>query len=237
MLLFRKFLIAISLFSFSCASLDYKRQAYNSVALIKFEGTDTKTQENDYITGTAFAVDDNYLVTAGHVCKAGIEKIVLQYIDNFSVFLVSINKEEGYSTQKDFKIVALDLENDLCLIYKKHHGLVPVTLSSKEVKIRDAVFIVGAPAGNFPVEAEGYVSGPSVDFVANEWKDRIMLSLDVFGGNSGGPIFNARGHVIGMISAGDRRYLHFGIAVKSKYIIKFLKDFSEKQIKVKVKIQ
>jgi serine protease Do len=232
--MFRSLIIALSIFSFSCASV-WKRQAYNSIAMIKFESIDPKTQDDSYITGTAFAVDENHLVTAGHVCRAGVEEIILKNVDNFSVYLIYLTKDEGLNNVKNFRIVDLDLENDLCLIFKKGHGLIPVTFSSRDLKVRDPVFIVGAPAGNFPTEAEGFVALPSVDFLRYGWKDRFTMSLDVFGGNSGGPIFDANGNVIGMISAGDTRYLHMGIAVKTKYIIKFLKDYSDKQTKVKIK--
>ena len=232
----RKFLVFVCLFVVSCSSLDYKRAAYNSVAMIMFQSIDQKTKQADFVSGTAFAVDENYLVTAAHVCRAGVEDIILKNIENFSVFLIVMGKDENTAKIKDFKIVAVDEENDLCLIYKGSHGLKPVTLSSKEVKIRDSVFIVGAPASNFPIEAEGFVSSPHVDMY-DDWKDRMILSLDIFGGNSGGPVFNADGSVVGIISAGSHRYLHLGIAVKSKYLIEFLKKYSDKQIRVNIKVR
>jgi S1-C subfamily serine protease len=221
-------------FSTSCAG-NYKRLAYNTVAMIKFESIDKVSKDDSYVTGTAFAVDKNHLMTAGHVCRAGVEEIILKNIDNFSVYIIFINPSESLTVVKDFKIVSIDLENDLCLIRKDSHGLLPVTFSSREVKIRDSVFTVGGPAGNFPTETEGFVSLPSADFPSNGWKDRMVMSLDIFSGNSGGPIFDSNGNVIGLVSAGDRRYLHFGIAVKTKYIVKFIKDYSETQLKVSIK--
>lgn len=230
----RKFLVLLCIFSLSCASVDYKRSAYNSVAMVKFETIDQKSKEGSWITGTAFAVDENYLITAAHVCKAGVEQIVLPNVTNFSVYLVYVNKNENISTVKDFKIVDLDMENDLCLIYKNKHGLVPVILTAKELKIRDSVFTVGAPASSFPIEAEGFVSLPHMDMMSGP-KDRMILSLDVYSGNSGGPIFDSKGRMVGVLVAAKRDYLHLGIAVKSKYVIQFLKQYSTKQVKVKIR--
>jgi serine protease Do len=230
----RKILALFCIFNLSCVAVDYKRLAYNSVAMVKFESIDQKSKEGSWITGTAFAVDENYLITAAHVCKAGVEQIVLPNLTNFSVYLVYVNKDENMASMKDFRIVDMDIENDLCLIYKNKHGLVPVVLTAKELKIRDSVYTVGAPGSAFPIEAEGFVSLPHIDMMSGP-KDRMILSLDVYSGNSGGPIFDDKGRMVGVLVAAKRDYLHLGIAVKSKYVIQFIKKYSAKQLKVKIR--
>ncbi len=66
----RKILTLLCIFNLvACASVNYKRVAYNSVAMVKFETINKKSNEGSWITGTAFAVDENYLITAAHVCK------------------------------------------------------------------------------------------------------------------------------------------------------------------------
>jgi S1-C subfamily serine protease len=178
----KKFLALLCIFNLSCAGLDYKRSAYNSVAMVKFETIDPKTKDDSYITGTAFAVDENYLVTAAHVCVSGVQEIVLKNLQNFSVYLIYLDKDENVATKKDFKIVEIDRKNDLCLIYKQKHGLKPVILNGKEMKIRDPVFAVGAPASTFPIESEGFLSlsGLTVDG-DQEWPDVMLMSLDICG--------------------------------------------------------
>jgi S1-C subfamily serine protease len=55
------------------------------------------------------------------------------------------------------------------------------------------------------------------------------------GGNSGGPVFDKNGSVVGVIVAGSRRYAHIAIVVKAKYVIKLLKNYSASQIPVKIR--
>ncbi len=108
-------------------------------------------------------------------------------------------------------------------------------MTAKELKIRDSVYTVGGPGSAFPIEAEGFVSLPHIDMMSGP-KDRIVLSLDVYFGNSGGPIFDSKGRVVGVLVAAKKDYLHLGIAVKTKYVIQFLKQYSTKQVKVKMQI-
>ncbi len=231
-----KFLAVLCIFNLSCAGLDYKRNAYNSVAMVKFETIDPKTKDDSYITGTAFAVDENYLVTAAHVCVAGVQEIVMKNLANFSVYLIYLDKDENISMKKDFKIVDIDRKNDLCLIFKPKHGLRPVTLSGKDMKLRDPVFAVGAPASTFPIESEGVLSLSSMTVDGDQtWPDVMLMSLDICGGNSGGPVFDKNGNVVGVIVAGSRRYDHIAIVVKAKYVIKFLKNYSANQVPVKIR--
>ena len=70
---------------------------------------------------------------------------------------------------------------------------------------QDQIFISGHPLGVYPgLITSGYVSG-----WLNGW---ILLSAPAWGGNSGGPVFNADGEVIGLLVRGSREYSQLTLA-------------------------
>lgn len=70
---------------------------------------------------------------------------------------------------------------------------------------QDQIYISGHPLGVYPgLVTTGYVSG-----WLNGW---ILLSAPAWGGNSGGPVFNAEGEVIGLLVRGSREYSQLTLA-------------------------
>jgi serine protease Do len=121
-------------------------------------------------------------------------------------------------------IKAIDTDNDLCLIDKPEHGLKPMPIVDHDsVYIRDRVFTVGAPSLPFPIESEGYVSIPALSSNSPRLNGKIMCSLPIYSGNSGSPLLNELGEVIGVIVMGDRDYNGVAIATPAKALRAFLK--------------
>jgi serine protease Do len=107
-------------------------------------------------------------------------------------------------------------------------GLAPVTLSkSSTLKIRDEVFIVGAPNGTFPIETQGHVSLPKVPSADEELNGKIMCSLPIFKGNSGSPVYDSKGEVVGVIVMGDARYPNISFATPVKYLVSLMELYKE----------
>lgn len=185
----------------------YKRAAYNQVALLEIEfeivNEETKEVSKPSISATGFAVDKNLIATAGHFC-IGAMRIAIRSNDVHTA-ITFVDKDEELKTMTDFKIVALDAKNDLCLIEKPRHGLKVVSFADGSLlKIRDEIFTVGAPSGTFPIQTSGYVSLPSIFSTQEELNGKIMASLPIYRGNSGSPVFNTKGEVIGVVVM--RRY-------------------------------
>lgn len=70
---------------------------------------------------------------------------------------------------------------------------------------QERVFISGHPLGVYPgLITTGYVSG---------WlRGWILLAAPAWGGNSGGPVYNSEGEVIGLLVRGSREYNHLTLA-------------------------
>jgi S1-C subfamily serine protease len=102
-------------------------------------------------------------------------------------------------------LVGWDLYDDVAVLRvdPKAHGLDPVPLGdSARVVVGEPVAAMGSPFGNENSLAVGIVSATrrSIDSLTSEYTvpDAIQTDAPITHGNSGGPLFDARGRVIGI---------------------------------------
>lgn len=129
------------------------------------------------------------------------------------------------------EIVAEQQTVDLALV--KIKGTIPQTIASKIIASDDlvrgeTVYIVGNPGGNDNTVVEGIISNlnRSFDF---PWTNggrlpMIQFSGGIFGGNSGGSLYNASGEFIGVPAAGFNGATFIGLAVPAHVVKAFLKS-------------
>ena len=139
--------------------------------------------------GTGFIIsEDGYIVTNHHV----IEDAVAVYV----------NMADG--NQYKCQVVGSDATNDIAVLKAEVTGLTPVTIGkSSEVKVGDPVVAIGNALGELSFSLTGgYISGTDRE-ITTDGTMINMLQTDVAinSGNSGGPLFNARGEVIGITTA------------------------------------
>mgnify|MGYP001566029091 CR=1 FL=1 len=173
------------------------------------------------LSGTAFALDDEFLLTAGHVCVGILE---YQASGDLKEEIILITMKDGFKQEfGGVELVEVDEPHDVCLVKRKNHGLAPIKFISnyEDLKFRDRVWVVGAPLGMLISEQEGRVMDVNLDEFP--FKDKLLISSAVAGGNSGSPVFNDVGEVVGMLIAGSTAYDHLGICTKSSTIQRFLK--------------
>ena len=170
--------------------------------------------------GSGFIIHpDGYVVTNDHVI-AGERKISITQFRKTEVELTKVNFE-------NVRIVASSAENDLALLkiedtLKGPLPTVPLG-DSDEVKQGQRVFAVGSPLGLERSVSEGIVS------LRNrliEGRLHIQTTAEISPGNSGGPLFNYRGEVVGVnnmkVVATGAEGLGFAIPVES--VKTFLKN-------------
>jgi 2-alkenal reductase len=102
-------------------------------------------------------------------------------------------------------LVGWDLYDDVAVlrVQPKAHALSPVPLGdSARVVVGEPVAAMGSPFGNENSLAVGIVSATrrSIDALTSEYTvpDAIQTDAPITHGNSGGPLFDARGRVIGI---------------------------------------
>ena len=139
--------------------------------------------------GSGFILTDNgYVVTNYHVVE-GASSITVTTHDN---------------TEYEATMIGRDSTTDVAVLTIEAENLPAVTLgSSEDLIIGDMVVAIGNPLGTLnATQTVGYVSGKNRD-VTTEKKVINMLQTDVAinSGNSGGPLFNMKGEVVGITTA------------------------------------
>lgn len=173
------------------------------------EGVDEDFHEKFTSVGTGVVIDDEgTILTNLHVARAAPRLRVVFW--------------DG--TESDAMIVGAQPENDLAVIRPSTlpDDLAPATLASTaNLRPGDDVVAVGFPFGIGPSASSGVVSGLKRQF--GEQGGRVMTNLIQFDaaanpGNSGGPLVNADGEVVGIVTAilnpsGMRTFAGIGFAV------------------------
>ncbi|MEM9267304.1 MAG: trypsin-like peptidase domain-containing protein [Cyanobacteria bacterium P01_F01_bin.13] len=135
------------------------------------------------ILGSGFVVrSDGLIVTNAHVVRESITAVMVVFSDGST----RVAEVIGYDRQgRD--LAALQLVGD--------YNLPTLTLAAQGIpKIGETVYAIGAPRGIANTMTSGIVGNVAVD------QKEILHNAAINGGNSGGPLLNAQGHVIGMNS-------------------------------------
>lgn len=174
--------------------------------------------------GTGFIIDaKGYLVTNAHVVE-GARNIEIQ--NNRGTYIARI-----IYTDKTKDIAILKIEDDSFRPYTS----VPYSISKAEGKLAEPIFTLGYPRTDVVVYGQGYLSaktGYNGDTLS------CQLELTANQGNSGSPILNKKGEVIGILNARQKTQEGFSFAIQGRQILRVLdairkdKDSAEEHIKV-----
>ena len=147
------------------------------------------------VSGSGFIIsEDGYILTNYHV---------IEYADKGG-YAISVMLHDG--TRYEASIVGSEESNDIAVLKIDATGLNPVTLgNSDEIQVGDEVHPVGNPLGELEFSmTNGHVSALDRIITTETGGDAInMFQIDapVNSGNSGGPVYNSEGEVIGIVTA------------------------------------
>lgn len=158
------------------------------------------------LEGTGFAINNNgYVLTSWHMVNGAD-----------SIFIENNNTERTQT-----KIIFNDPALDIAVLKIENTNVskdwqVPYTLFPKTIDVGDNVFTLGYPRQDV-VYGEGSLSSQS-----GYYNDTAMyqISIPVNPGNSGGPLLDIHGNVIGVIRGKISGAEGTGFAIKSREIIK-----------------
>jgi serine protease Do len=172
--------------------------------------------------GSGFLLDiRGYVVTNAHVVE-NAKHIAVQGSDG-----VDMSAERVY----------IDLKRDIAIIKinsKKYKspGAIPYSIRKTPADLSDPVFTLGFPRNEI-VYGEGYVAaqtGYKGDSLA------LQITIAANQGNSGGPVFNRNGEVVGILTGKQTSAEGAVFALHSKYIFNALnairRDSSSQKIKI-----
>ena len=173
----------------------YANRAAGVVTILSVFDTEPPTQAQ----GSGFVVSPKgYILTNSHVITDAGNGSVAKPADKVYVEFQDKDRAEA-------KIVGWDVFDDVGLIKvdPSAHTLVPVPLgNSAVIAVGAPVAAIGTPFGNEDSLGVGVVSAihRSIDSLTSNFKlvDAIQTDAPINHGNSGGPLFDARGRVIGI---------------------------------------
>jgi len=167
-----------------------------------------KVNDNDYQV-SGFIIDQDGLI----ICTAhNMDKI------NEDLTVVF---QDGRSTEG--RLIRIDLTSDLALIQIKPTTDVFVHISEKReiVSIGETVYSVGCP-NNFG----GTINRGIVNSLPRMAEDQLLwqVSLEIHPGSSGSPVFDDKGHFIGIIKGRFRGTETIGFLIPFETVIRFLDE-------------
>ena len=145
------------------------------------------------VSGSGFVISSNatssYIVTNYHV------------INNVQDIKVFFANGDSY----DATLVGGEQENDIAVLRVEQGNLQTVTLGDSDaLNVGENVYAIGNPLGELTFTfTGGYVSAKDRSVTMSDGTVMNMLQTDtaINNGNSGGPLFNEYGQVIGIVSA------------------------------------
>ena len=144
--------------------------------------------------------------------------------------IVKVTLEDG--RKFDAKVIGSDPATDIALLSIKADVDLPfVTFgTSEEMRVGDEVVAVGNPFGLSSTVTSGIISAKSRDINAGPYDEFIQTDAAINRGNSGGPLFNNAGDVIGVntaiLSPGGGS-VGIGFAVPSDVVRDIVADLSD----------
>lgn len=139
--------------------------------------------------GSGFVIsEDGYIVTNNHVVE-NMDEIRVHFLDG---------------SELDAKVIGLDPKTDIALLKVESGDKVLKTIAlgdSDAIRAGDWVVAIGNPFGLGGTVTAGIVSARGRDINQGPYDDFLQTDASINKGNSGGPLFNLEGEVIGVNTA------------------------------------
>ena len=172
--------------------------------------------------GTGFLIDGKGLmITNAHIVqKSRNIRVVNNKGQQFKAFVVRLD------VSRDVAIIKIDDSQ-----YKPVSSL-PYGIRKSPSRLAEPVFILGFPREEI-VYGEGYLSAKT-GYQGDTLSCQIAVPANP--GNSGGPVFNTQGEVIGILSARETKSQGAVFAVQSKYIYDATEEIRKNKLYAGVKL-
>lgn len=138
--------------------------------------------------GSGFIIDPSGLVVTNNHVIANAEQITVTLSDD---------------TTLQAEVIGRDPVTDLALLKVEPKGPLPAATwgDSNKTKVGDWVLAIGNPFGLGGTVTSGIISATARDIHSSPYDDFLQTDASINRGNSGGPMFNLAGEVIGINTA------------------------------------
>jgi len=179
----------------------------------------TPQEKQSSALGSGFIIDEKGLVVTNNHVIDGADDIVVQ-----------VNGEKKFKA----KVIGRDPLSDIAVLQiESKENFIPVNFGdSDKARIGDWVIAIGNPFGLGGTVTSGIISARNRSIGLSRYEDYIQTDASINSGNSGGPLFDMKGDVIGINTAilGRSGNVGIGFSIPSnsaKPIIDQLIEFGE----------
>ena len=184
-----------------------------------FKEFGTPQERQSSALGSGFIIDESGIVVTNNHVIEGAEDIVVQ-----------VNGEKKFKA----KVIGADPLSDIAVLkIQTNEKFIPVKFGdSDKARIGDWVIAIGNPFGLGGTVTSGIISARNRSIGLSRYEDYIQTDASINSGNSGGPLFDMNGDVIGINTAilGRSGNVGIGFSIPSnsaKIVIDQLIEFGE----------
>ena len=184
-----------------------------------FKEFGTPQERKTSALGSGFIIDKKGIVVTNNHVIQGAEDII-----------VRVNGDNEYKA----KVIGADPLSDIAVLQlETNDKFVPVKFGdSDKARIGDWVIAIGNPFGLGGTVTSGIISARNRSIGLSRYEDYIQTDASINSGNSGGPLFDMNGDVIGINTAilGRSGSIGIGFSIPSnsaKIVINQLLEFGE----------
>ena len=187
-------------------SLPLSASAIGFTAEEKYNSVFVVTSGNSL--GSGFAVGENCIITNAHV------------LDNPNNIMLSTYAGETHTTY----LVGYDQDKDIAVLGVKDARFTPLTVADyKSLNTGDDVYAIGAPKSMAYTLTKGVISAKEREIGKYKY---IQTDAAINEGNSGGPLLNDEGNVIGINTLKMSDSEGIGLAIPMTVVGDFLKSLN-----------
>jgi S1-C subfamily serine protease len=170
----------------------------------------------DRVIGSGFFIDPRgYLLTNYHVIESEVDPKYEGYSRLY------VRPSDRVEARIPAKVVGYDRIFDLALVKAE---LTPEYVFSSaadpELKVGNAILAIGSPAGLENTVTGGIVSATGRRFL--QLGDTVQVDVPINYGNSGGPLLDAGGHLVGVVFAGIEQFEGVNFVIPFSWVNKVL---------------
>ncbi len=178
--------------------------------------------------GTGIIIGDGYILSNAHVVFDKKSDCGVAYAANEMLC------KDASQIVYELGLIYADIKKDMVLLHSDELSVDGVTFCAKEVKTGEKVYAIGNSKGQRICILDRIVSDSERLIGSNKF---IMFSAPIVHGNSGGPLFNGNGEVIGIATLGREDALAMNYAIPVSAVNTFVEQAKAKEeVEVALKI-
>ena len=185
-----------------------------------------KTRQSTWY-GTGFALNNGYFVSNYHV-YANVDNT--EDYQAKKIFVKGVNGD--FSIQYKAVFITGDKDNDIAIFQIRDtafhgFGTIPYTINPNMINVGDEVWTLGYPLTQIMGNEIKFTDGRINSRTGYQGKINFyQISIPLHNGNSGGPVFDQNGNIIGIATSGLRKDMteNVNYALKSTYLYTLLES-------------